>query len=32
MMEPGSIEVVSGMQVTIDKETGEVYGADYLGE
>lgn len=32
LMEPSSIEVVSGAQVSIDKDTGERYGADYLGE
>lgn len=28
----GNVEIVSGRQVTTDKETGEKYGADYLGE
>lgn len=32
MMEPGSIEIVSGKQMTVDKDTGECYGADYFGE
>jgi len=26
------VEIVSGGQVTVDKETGQKYGADYLGE
>ena len=32
LLDPKEIEVVSGKQVTIDKVTGEMYGADFLGE
>jgi hypothetical protein len=32
LFDKADIEIVSGCQVTKDKDTGELYGADYLGE
>jgi hypothetical protein len=32
LMPTDEIEIVSGKQMSVDKETGEMYGADFLGE
>lgn len=31
-LDPGSIQIISGGQMSLDKDTGEMYGADFLGE